>query len=114
MFKRTIPVLITAIVGLLMVLDSYLRVPVIHSSATELRAWVPIITSFAVITGSLNLIGVHWRTVSRKTAGRHYSVIFLVFLVATVVVGLSQGTTAPLYDFCITRCLYPVHLQWQA
>ena len=30
MFKRTIPVLLTAIAGVLMVLDNYLSIPAIH------------------------------------------------------------------------------------
>ncbi|MGI6660933.1 MAG: hypothetical protein ACOX34_04450 [Bacillota bacterium] len=107
MFKRTIPVLLTAIAGVLMVLDNYLSIPAIHTSAAEIRAWAPIMTSFAVITGTFNLISVHAKTVGNQETDRYYSAIFLLFMVVTVAVGLSQGTTAPAYDFLYNKMLVP-------
>ncbi len=107
MFKRTIPVLFTAVAGFLMLLNSYLDIPLIHSLASEVRAWAPIMVSFAVITGTFNLIGVHGRTVSRKNDDRYFSGVFLLLLVITVTIGLSQGTTSSLYDFLYNKMLVP-------
>jgi hypothetical protein len=107
MLKRTIPVLLTAIVGFLMVLDTYFRIPLINVGAAELRGWMPIITSFAVITGSLNLVSVHGKAARQKSKDRYYSVILLAFLAATVIIGLGKDTTVPVYRFLYDKILVP-------
>jgi hypothetical protein len=53
-----------------------------------LLQWAVILAAFALLVGVLNLLGVHWTRIKRNKPGGFYSMIVVVSLVVTVMVGL--------------------------
>lgn len=107
MLKRTIPLAITSVVGVLMVVDYFVKIPLVNNSATTIRGWMPLVTSFAVVTGTLNLAAVHSDRIRHKRPGWYNSAVLFFFLLATVVIGLSKGTTVSSYRFLYDKILVP-------
>ncbi|HHW17750.1 MAG TPA: hypothetical protein GXX30_02460 [Firmicutes bacterium] len=107
MLKRTLPLAITFIVGILMVLDYFVKIPSLNTSAASIRGWMPLVTSFAVITGTLNLVAVHSDRIRHRRPGWYNSAALFLFLAVTVIIGRSKGTTAPLYRFLYDKILIP-------
>jgi len=105
--KRTLPMAITFVVGTLMVVDYFVKIPSLNASAAAVRGWMPLVTSFAVITGSLNLVAVHGDRIRHRRAGWYNSAVLFLFLAATVTLGLSKGTTVPSYRFLYDKILIP-------
>jgi hypothetical protein len=105
--KRTLPLVLTVFVGFLIVFEYFLDIPALHSAGSAITGWMPLIQSFAVVTGSINLITVHGNNVRSKRQGYYNSIILFLFLAATVIVGLGRGTTAPAYRFLYDDILIP-------
>lgn len=101
--KRTIPLLITAIVGVLLIVAYY--VP--HSPFDVIEQRIPdffnIIAAFAFVLGGGNLLRVHLNKISRRDHEWLYSVVtvagFLVMLLAGLFkIGRDGDWTRPLED----------------
>lgn len=107
MLKRTLPLALTAIVGFLIVFEYFLDIPALHSAGSAITGWMPLIQSFAVVTGTINLIAVHGINVRGRRQGWYNSLVLFVFMAATVLVGLAQGTTASVYRFLYDKILIP-------
>ncbi|MGA2785754.1 MAG: hypothetical protein ABSF09_13760, partial [Candidatus Bathyarchaeia archaeon] len=65
--KKTIPLLIIGLTGLLMVADFTFVSTEIASGAGLIRDWVIIIAGFALCLGAVNLFMVHERVISKRT-----------------------------------------------
>ena len=107
MLKRTLPLALTAIVGFLIVFEYFLDIPALHSAGSAITGWMPLIQSFAVVTGTINLIAVHGINVRGRRQGWYNSLVLFAFMAATVLVGLAQETTAPVYSFLYDKILIP-------
>jgi hypothetical protein len=105
--KRTLPLALTVIVGFVIVFGYYFNIPALDSAGSAITGWMPLVQSFAVVTGSINLITVHGNNVRVKRQGWYNSIILFVFLAATVIIGLGQGTTVPAYRFLYDKILIP-------
>jgi len=105
--KRTLPLALTVLVGFLIVFEYFLDIPALHSAGSAITGWMPLVQSFAVVTGSINLIAVHGHNVKGKRPGWYNSIVLFVFLAATVIIGLAQGTTVPAYRFLYDQILIP-------
>lgn len=107
MLKRTLPLALTAIVGFIIVFEYFLNIPALKSAGSAITGWMPLIQSFAVVTGTINLIAVHGNNVKAKRKGWYNSVVLFAFMAATVLIGLGQGTTVPAYRFLYDKILIP-------
>ncbi len=98
---NTITKLVTVIAGFAVTLDFFLDVQPINILASTILSWMPIIASFGIVAGAVNLISVNKRTLQRKSGGlaKINSIITLVFLALTIGVGLVQGTDSSIYNF---------------
>lgn len=107
--KRQIPLLIAAIVGLIMVADSYLKAPVLQQSATTIRAWVVILAIIALGLGALNLLRIHYGRVfaSSRRPGWENSLVLLVAMIATIVIGLTAGKNSTAYSYLYDGIMTP-------
>jgi hypothetical protein len=105
--KRTLPLALTAIVGFVILFGYYLNIPALDSAGSAITGWMPLVQSFAVVTGTINLIAVHGHSVRTKRQGWYNSIVLFVFMAATVFIGLGQGTTVPAYRFLYDKILIP-------
>lgn len=113
MGRRTIPLTVTLVVGLLMFVDYFLNIPAINSFAATCRAWGVIVSTFALGVGAVNLVVIHSRRVSARSRKPWLSVVLLVGLFVTagltVFAGPKASSTVFVFDGIIqsvTQALY--------
>lgn len=92
--KRMAPVILTAIFGIIMILNFFLNIPALASFAAEAqRMFVPIVASAGVV-GGVNLLLYHFTSVSRRRGDWQLSALligtFFFFLVITITPGLES------------------------
>ena len=88
MLKRTIPLLITFIVGLVLVVSKF--IPKLESLGEDFSIYFDIIAVFAFILGGGNLVKIHGNKISRRSSGWGYSVVCLIGFFATLAFGMFK------------------------
>lgn len=79
-------------VGILVLLDFFLDLPLLDALGTTFKEWTIILTAFALLVGLGNLARVHLARIFRRTEpGVGYSVIMLLTTVIVLVIGLLFG-----------------------
>lgn len=90
--KRLLATLIGGVAGLIVLIDFFGSVPGIANLAGLLVDWAALITVLALLVGVVSVISNHVIRVIRRLPDYGYSVVLLVALLATVIVGLSVPT----------------------
>ena len=106
-WKRSLPVLITFVLGVTFALQYYVPHPASEALLTELSVWNQIIGGFAILLGVTSLLHVHYLKINRKEAGWGYSLVLYLSMLVTLGAGIwSEGTGAGtafgwLYDYVL-------------
>ncbi|TMA60821.1 MAG: hypothetical protein E6J80_01510 [Deltaproteobacteria bacterium] len=106
-WKRSLPVLITFVLGVTFALQYYVPHPASEALLTELSVWNQIIGGFAILLGVTSLLHVHYLKINRKEAGWGYSLVLYLSMLVTLGAGIwSKGTGAGtafgwLYDYVL-------------
>jgi len=103
--KRVGPLLVTYVIGASMLFEFFFKVPVVNKLGEMIRSWIPIITAFLLLVGTVNLILIHIKNIQRKISGWYKSVLLILAFCITVAVGLSMGQESQVYDFIFTNVL---------
>ena len=90
-WKRSLPVLITFVLGVTFALQYYVPHPASEALLSEVSVWNQIIAGFAAILGVTSLLQVHYVKIRRKEAGWGYSLVLYLSMVVTLVVGFWSG-----------------------
>jgi intracellular septation protein A len=69
--------------------------------------WAIILAAFAVLVGALNLLGVHWHKVRTRQKGTAYSILLIVSLFASAILGSALGTNNPMLEFFLEAIIIP-------
>jgi hypothetical protein len=98
--KRTVPRLITSVVGILLILTTFIARPETANAPWPVRAfdyvdrnfsvWFNLLAVFAFIVGGANLLKSHGSKILRRRADWGYSVVTLVSFVVVLVIGLFK------------------------
>ncbi|MDP2858657.1 MAG: hypothetical protein Q8P50_11865 [Bacillota bacterium] len=96
---------IAVVVGIGMTLDYFVKLPALNNSMADVRNWMPIVTSFAVMVGAAGLLNVHYRNIQRKRGVWYNSVVLWVVMMWTIVWGISFGTADKTYIFVFDNVL---------
>lgn len=91
--KRTVPLLIAAVCGFLLIISSF--IPATVSWGETATVWFDVLAAIAFILGGGNLLKVHLKKVSEQAAGWAYSLITVVTFLLTLFVGLSKWGVPP-------------------
>lgn len=91
--KRTIPLLITALGGLVLVVSSF--IPALQRAGEEAAIWFDILAAIAFILGGANLFRLQLQRVSDREPGWGYAVITLTCFLVTLVCGLLKVGSPP-------------------
>jgi hypothetical protein len=89
--KRTLPLLLTFVVGMIMVGEFFIPHHAYKEMTKELLEWGVIISAGAFLLGVVNLIQVNWPVIQQRRADWGYKVAMLVALVAMLVAGFMGG-----------------------
>jgi len=90
-WKRSLPVLITFVLGVTFALQYYVPHPASEALLSEISVWNQIIAGFAAILGVTSLLHVHYVKIRRREAGRGYSAVLYLSMVIILVAGFWSG-----------------------
>ncbi len=105
--KSAVPVLITAVIGIVMILDFFVAIPAITSLGSMLQSWGIVISAFAMGLGAVNLLRRHTVTVSKRDSGAVYSFVLIAGMLVMILAGVLFGTKNAVYDFLFTHVMSP-------
>ena len=90
-WKRSLPVLITFVLGVTFALQYYVPHPASEALLSEISVWNQIIAGFAAILGVTSLLHVHYVKIRRREAGWGYSAVLYLSMVIILVAGFWSG-----------------------
>lgn len=87
--KMQIPVILTAVIGLLMIIEFFFPMPAsVTSLNVTLRSFVTIISAAALILGTIVLTIYHSKKIGTKGSEWYYSVVYVLAFVVTAGLGV--------------------------
>ncbi|MFL7871998.1 MAG: hypothetical protein AB8I58_24425 [Anaerolineales bacterium] len=93
--------------GLLVLLGYFVPLTMLLDIRLLLVQWAIILAAVAVLVGVLNLLGVHWHKVRTRQKGTAYSILLIVSLFASAVLGIVLGTNNTLMSFFLEAIIIP-------
>jgi len=110
--KQQLPVLVGAIVGITIMLSSYIKTPALQSTAQEILRWQVIVVAFSLVLGIANISRIHFRKVVRKEKYSGYSTMLLIVMYGSLVLGLVYGTQSAQYKFVWDNVYSALNSTW--
>ena len=109
--KRTIPLAIVLIMGIAMMVQFFIPHPVSVGFYDLTTKWIRIILAFALVLGTGSFIMFHSDKIRRRRQGWYYSIVALIALVITAVIGLGWGIRpgSILQNIIFTNFLVPLN-----
>lgn len=93
--------------GLLVLLGYFVPLTMLLDIRLLLVQWAIILAAFAVLVGVLNLLGVHWRKIRTRQKGTANSILLIVSLFASAILGSVLGTNNPVLEFFLEAIIIP-------
>lgn len=90
--KRTIPLIVSFIIGLAMVGEFFIPHHQYRAMTNEFLEWGLVLSAGAFLLGLINLVQVNLPKVRQRARDWQYKAIMLIALVVTLVIGFSGGT----------------------
>jgi len=109
--KRTLPLALIMFMGVLMMVQFFVPHPASVAVYDLSTKWIRIVSAFALVLGTGSLVLYHTDKLRRKREGWYYSVVTLVALVVTTVIGLGWGVKpgSPLQNIIFQNLLVPLN-----
>uniref|UniRef100_A0A832I3E3 Uncharacterized protein n=1 Tax=Eiseniibacteriota bacterium TaxID=2212470 RepID=A0A832I3E3_UNCEI len=89
--KREVPLLITAVIGLFMILSFFVPHQVVSVPADFLQQCAIVVVAFGYVLGGANVLRVNFDGIARRQEHWPYKVVLVVSLLGTVVIGAVEG-----------------------
>jgi len=93
--RRTLPLLIAAVFGVGMILQFFIPHPVSKNIYNMVLDWIIIVSAFTYLMAVQSSIELHSTKIKRKVEGWQYSIVVLVSLAATTIMGIFGGVFQP-------------------
>jgi len=103
--RREIPLLVTAIVGVFMIISFFIPHPHVTDIAGDLKDWFLVIAAFAVVLGVGNLLRVNIHRIRRRGQDWGFKIVTLVALIGYAVVGLVWDVNLDVRSHALSRSL---------
>jgi uncharacterized membrane protein YsdA (DUF1294 family) len=109
--KRTIPLVICLIFGIVMMVQFFIPHPVSVALYNLSNDWVRNVSAFALVLGVGSLVMYHIEKMRRRRQGWYYSIVALVAAAVTTVVGLGWGVKqgSPLQNIIFSNLMVPLN-----
>lgn len=108
MFLTQLPIFVTMFVGIVVLLDFWIKQDGLILLSRELMNWGVIISAFATGLGAANLLRIHAKRLQTQKQDAFYSVVLLVSLVAFTLVGVLLRSTHVWYKYVFDNMLQPL------
>ncbi len=106
--KRVLPMVLSAIVGVILLVDYFLKVPALKQTATEIQDWGLIVSAFALALAAVNLLRIHTKRIAKKDRQSVHSAILIAALLVTAFSGIFAGTTSGVFRFIFDSTFTPL------
>lgn len=107
--RRTLPLVVTIVVALIMFLDYYTGAPVVVDFSRTVTSWSVVIGLFGQLLGVVALISMNARHLQKKTPKRWYfSIMMLATLFLFFAVGLTATTSGAIYRVMYDNVVVPL------
>ena len=91
MYKVQIPIYLTAVLGILMIVEHFFPMPVVVIGFnTTIRSFVTVVSAAALMLGVCFLTISHVRTISQQKSQWYYSIFFIISLAITAGLGMMS------------------------
>ncbi len=90
--KRELPLLMTAVIGLYMILSFFVPHQWVSVPADFLQASAIIVVAFGYVLGGANVLRVNLDAIAKQQPDWQYKIVLLVGLIATVGIGAIEGS----------------------
>ena len=107
--RRTIPLIITFIVGMLMIGQWFFNINFIDNLATSIQQWGIVVAAFAMGLGSVNIIILNLKRIKKREGTDWlYAIWLLVVFFTFSLIGIGYGSSSPLYTHLYNTILQPL------
>lgn len=107
--RKRIPLLITAISGLIMIADQFIVNNEIQNIAFITREWAVIVSGFALSIAGVKMVQVHGGNIINKKPGEwFYSAILLFTLLLFTVTGFTLSINSDAFQWLYATTIFPL------
>jgi len=89
--KRELPLLVTAVIGLFMLLSFFVPNHIVSVPADFLQQCAVIVVAFGYVLGGANALSVNLSAIARRQPDWPYKLVLVATLLFTVLIGLKEG-----------------------
>lgn len=98
--SKVIPLAITVVIAIFMLLEYYVPIPLVTSTAKNIRDFAVIISAFALGLGAANLLKLHSLNIQRRTPGIWpFSAWLIIVLILDFGIGVTLSINSPVYQW---------------
>lgn len=108
-FRKTIPTAIVLVSGIIVVLQYFIKSPVLTTATSTLTQWRSLVAAFALGLGVVNIVRVHGRNLQRDGIKNIYSIALFVTMLFTCFFGLVYGKTSAGYTWIFNNITAPTN-----
>lgn len=92
--KRTVPLLITFTVGLMVILAFFAgnRLPGLKALESDIQKWAQVVITFTMVLGAVSLLRINLIKISRKVDGYGYNLVLVIGFVTMSALGFLTGS----------------------
>lgn len=108
---RGIAAAITAVVGIVVLANFFVRNASLRALQSTLLDWVMLLAAVALLLGVLNIVRTHARKIGQRGEGWPYSIVLLAAVAAVLFFGIrsaAPGPAAPSVDWIFRNILVPL------
>ncbi|NQT89278.1 hypothetical protein HQ560_21095 [bacterium] len=95
-YKRTLPLLVVFVIGLLAFVQEYIPHPISSAFREEFTSWLVIMGGFGLFISVYSLLHMHYSRIRRKQAGWAYSGFVFFGAITMILLGLYNSGYGPL------------------
>lgn len=114
MKRRTVAAAVAISVGIIILLGTFIPIPLLTAVRSELIHWAAILLGVAALVGIGNLFSVHLQKIRRREKGSVYSVTLLVAMLATLFIGVMVGPQHAWMQGAVEAVIIPVEASLMA
>jgi hypothetical protein len=114
MKSRPVAAAIAISAGIIILLGTFIPLPLLATVRLELIQWAVIVFGVAVLVGIGNLFSVHFQKIRRREKGSVYSVTLLVAMLATLFIGVMVGPQHAWMQGAVEAIIIPVEASLMA
>ncbi len=100
------PVVIGGILGMVIILDNFIKYKPLQTTSQVLTSWVVVISGFAMLLGAVNMILVHTKRIQSRDRSDESSLLLLSLFVM-IIFGVFVGRNSGIFKFLFDNVVVP-------